>query len=70
MKFNELSPKFQRQALKWACSMFQELYDEQGINEQCNIDSPEVLEAVNESEYEIEYVEYEKGKGEYILRHK
>jgi len=70
MKFIDLPPKFQRIAREWACSMFQDFYDEAGINEQCNIDSPEVLDAVNDSEYEIEYVVYENGSGEYILRYK
>lgn len=61
MRFSELPIKFQRQALQLAIDGCNELFRNEGINVTATESTPEVLQYVEEREYEIERGSYEKG---------
>ena len=70
MKYTELPKKHQRTAIQWAIDGWNEIYRNEGIKAEVTEDSPEVLEILEDSEYEIEYGEYEKGVPYEILSEK
>ena len=61
MKYHELPERHKAQARQWAMDGWNEIYAEQGIPRLAKEDSPEVLQTVEDWEYEIERGEYEKG---------
>ena len=61
MKYTELSKKHQRTAMQWAIDGWNELYREQGLSVEATENSPEVMQVLEDEEYEIEYGNYEKG---------
>ena len=61
MKYAELPKKHQRTAMQWVIDGWNELYREQGLNVEATENSPEVWQILEDSEYEIEHGEYEKG---------
>ena len=63
MKYHELPEKYKREARQWAMDGWNEIYAEQSIPPLATDDSPEVLQTVEDWEYEIERGEYEPGVG-------
>ena len=61
MKYTELPKNHQKTALQWAVDGWNQLYHEQGLKVKATENSPEVMQILEDEEYEIEYGCYEKG---------
>lgn len=61
MKYAELPKKHKRTAMQWAIDGWNELYREQELDIEVTENSPEVMQVLEDEEYEIEYGNYEKG---------
>ena len=60
MKYVELPWKHQKTAMQWAIDFWNELYRAEGVNAVVTENSIEVLQTLEDAEYEIECGHYEK----------